>query len=219
MRKSRPIPVAALLVCVLALALAGCSSVYYSAMEQFGVHKRDLLVKRVAEARDSQTETKEQFTSALDQFRTTLNFKGGALEEKYETLRAELDRSESSARAVRDRVNAVEDVSSALFKEWEAELNQYTDAALRRSSEQKLRETQSRYNDLIRAMRRAEDRLEPVLKPMRDQVLFLKHNLNAQAIASLQGELGTIQGNVDVLIREMESAIAEADQFIKTMDQ
>ena len=36
-------------------------------------------------------------------------------------------------------------------------------------------------------MRLAESRIEPVLKSFRDQVLFLKHNLNAKAIASLRG--------------------------------
>ena len=63
-------------------------------------------------------------------------------------------------------------------------------------------------------MKRASGKIHPVLSVFHDQVLYLKHNLNAQAIASLQGELVTLEHNVDQLVREMEDAIREADRFI-----
>ena len=66
-------------------------------------------------------------------------------------------------------------------------------------------------------MKRAESKIEPVLSAFRDQVLFLKHNLNAQAIASLQNELTSVEADIASLIKEMEASIAEADVFIKTM--
>ena len=37
------------------MALSGCQSAYYSAMESVGVHKRDILVDRVEETKESQT--------------------------------------------------------------------------------------------------------------------------------------------------------------------
>lgn len=64
-------------------------------------------------------------------------------------------------------------------------------------------------------MRRTETRIDPVLRPFRDQVLFLKHNLNAKAIASLRGELVQVESDTDKLIKELEASIAEADKFIK----
>jgi hypothetical protein len=48
-------------------------------------------------------------------------------------------------------------------------------------------------------------------------VLFLKHNLNAQAIASLEGNLATMQTDVTALIAEMEASINEADAFVAGM--
>jgi len=66
-------------------------------------------------------------------------------------------------------------------------------------------------------MRSAEARMEPVLRAFQDQVLFLKHNLNARAIDSLQGELGSIETDVAQLIREMERSIAESDAFISSL--
>lgn len=207
------------LLCALALTLllAGCSSVYYGAMEKVGIHKRDIMVDRVAEMRDSQQEAKEQFASALERFRSVLKVVGGDLEDKYNELNAELRRSEQQAEEVRERIAAVEDVSAALFEEWQAELKQYSSASLRRSSEQKLMQTRGQYKTLIGAMKRAEAQLDPVLNPLRDQVLFLKHNLNARAISSLQAELGSIEADVARLIKEMEAAIKEADVFISAL--
>lgn len=201
------------------LAIIGCQSIYYKTMEAFGYHKRDLLVGRVQEARDAQENAKEQFQSALKKFSAVVDFRGGKLEEKYEELKTELDRSESKAEAVRKRVTSVEDVATALFDEWESELDQYTRDDLRHSSEQKLKQTRQRYSQLIGAMKRAETKIAPVLSAFRDQVLFLKHNLNAQAIASLQDELISVEADIASLIKEMEDSIAEADAFIKSMGE
>lgn len=206
-----------LALCLPLLLSIGCSRIYYDTMERFGVEKRDILVDRVQDARDEQEDAKEQFRSALDRFSEVINFEGGDLEAKYRKLDSEYERSKSEAQAVRDRIDAVEDVAQALFREWEAELGEYESASLRRSSEQKLQSTKIQYDRLITAMHRAESRMDPVLEALQDQVLFLKHNLNARAIASLEDELVTVETDVARLIEEMEASIAEADQFIQSM--
>ena len=198
-------------------ALMGCQNLYYSTMETFGYHKRDLLVNRVQDARSAQEDAKEQFQSALEKFSAVVELPEGKLQDKYKQLENEFDKSESRAKAVRNRISDVEKVAKALFKEWESELDQYSSEDLRRSSEEKLKQTRQRYTQLIGAMKRAESKITPVLNAFRDQVLFLKHNLNAQAIASLRDELVTVEANVTSLIQEMESSIAEADVFIREM--
>ena len=199
------------------LLVGGCQQAYYGAMEKIGYHKREILVDRVEDARDAQNDAKEQFRSALERFTSVVQVDGGELEEKYEKLDAELQRSEERASQVRERIDEVEDVAAALFDEWESELDQYTNAELRRKSAQKLRRTRARYEELIAAMHRAEGRMDPVLDAFRDQVLFLKHNLNAKAIAALQSELSTVRGDIEALVRDMERSISEADAFIKTL--
>ena len=199
------------------LGLSSCSTVYYGAMEKMGVHKRDIMVDRVKEARDSQQMAKKEFTNALQQFQAVVKFKGGDLEAQYNKLSKVLEKSEARARDVHDRIAAVEDVSEALFSEWKSELKQYASKELRRASEQKLASTRAQYEKMIGAMKNAEAKIEPVLAPLRDQVLFLKHNLNARAIASLSDELASVQVNVDELIQEMEKAIDEADDFISAL--
>jgi hypothetical protein len=213
-------PTCRILACVVALAAAtpGCDRMYYKTMKKFGVEKRDILVKRVRDARKSQEEAKDEFKTALDKFRDLVDVEGGKLEEKYNTLNHELERSEDRANEVHDRVQAVRQVSKDLFNEWQSELDKYSDRSLRGESERELRETKRRAGTLIAAMERAEERITPVLKPMRDRVLFLKHNLNAQAIGSLNNELVTVRANVDSLVVELERSIKEADDFIKEMN-
>jgi len=184
-------------------------------MESLGYPKRDLMISRVKDAKKTQQDAKEQFRSALERFKSVVKMPGGRLEAKYEQLNSELERSESKAKEVKQRIAAVEDVSEALFSEWRSELKEYKNQDYRRISERKLEDTRRRYEQLIRAMKNAESRIEPVLQPMRDNVLFLKHNLNAEALSSLGGELRSVESNVDYLIADLERSIAESDQFIR----
>lgn len=211
MRRPLSIAFAALLL------LTGCQSAYYAAMEKVGVHKRDILVDRVEEARDAQQEAKEQFRDALERYRSVVQVDGGELEARYEALNSEYLASEESAKAVRQRIAAVEDVAEALFDEWEAELKQYSNASLRSASARELARTRQDYRNLIQRMQAAERRIEPVLSVLRDQVLFLKHNLNARAVGALKGEYRTLQGNVDQLLRDMQRAIDESDAFVRRL--
>ncbi|HET7202190.1 MAG TPA: DUF2959 domain-containing protein [Steroidobacteraceae bacterium] len=211
-------PVATFLVAFSALLLGGCQSAYYAAAEKVGFAKRDILVSRVESARDSQQDAKEEITDALTEFRKVVSVDGGELESRYDSLAAQLEDSERAAQHVRDRIRAVEDVAEALFEEWRDELEQYSDAGLRAKSASQLRATRTRYDQLITAMRRAESKLEPALRPLRDQVLFLKHNLNAQAIAGLRGEVAQVDAQVTQLVAELDRAIAEANRFIAQLD-
>lgn len=206
-----------LILAAIMLGLCGCSTMYYGTMEKLGIHKRDIMVDRVKAARESQSETKQQFLTAMEQYKSVVNFKGGNLEDEYNKLNGTLQKSEAKAAEVRNRINAVEDVSEALFSEWRAEIKQYSSDALRKSSQRKYELTKKKYADLMEAMRRAEAKLDPALAPLRDQVLFMKHNLNARAIAGLSGELVTVQANVDKLVSDMEKSIAQADAFIASL--
>lgn len=209
----------AYLALVFTLTLAGCQSMYYGAMEKMGVEKRDILVDRVDNAREAQQEAKEQFESALEKFIAVTNYSGGDLEKQYKTLKSEYEDSVSRADAVHDKISSVEDVADALFKEWEDELKQYSSADLRRSSERQLKATRKSYSTLITAMKAAEKKIAPVLAAFNDRVLYLKHNLNANAIASLKTQRKSVETDIQSLIRDMNTSIVEADKFIKSMSK
>ena len=198
--------------------LAACETAYYSAMESVGYHKRDLLVDRVEDAMGAQEAAKEEFASALERFSSVVNVGPSELKDTYEKLNDSYEDAADRAEAVTDHIDEVEDVSGDLFKEWRNELEEISNTRLRSSSESQLKASEAKYEKLIRAMRRAEGRMAPVLTAFKDNVLFLKHNLNAQAIASLRTELDSVENSVGSLIRDMEASIAESQAFIKDME-
>ena len=210
---------ARLMLTAAAMMLGGCSNAYYGAMEMLGTHKREILVDRVEDARDDQQQAKQQFRDALEQFSALIDYDGGELEAKYERLRDELEASEDAAEDVRGRIRSVENVGEALFAEWEKELDEYTSDEFRRSSERTLRTTRRQYDRMVEAMRRAAAKMDPVLNAFRDHVLFLKHNLNARAVASLEDVGRTLRTNVQRLIEDMEASISEANRFIEQMSE
>jgi len=220
-KKTTLIPVCLILITVLFVLflVGGCSKAYYGAMEKVGVHKRDILVDRVEGARDAQSEAQEQFKSALEQFGAVIKIENTDLKKAYDKLNAEYEDSEKAAEKVSERIDKVESVADALFEEWEEELNLYKNADLRRSSKQKLQNTKTRYREMLASMHRAEKSMTPVLRTFRDNVLFLKHNLNAQAIGSLRAEFSSLKGEIDGLIKNMNEAIQTSNKFIADIKQ
>jgi len=205
----------ALLVAVLMISFLGaCSQAYYGAMEKVGIHKRDILIDRVEGARDAQSEAQEQFKSALEQFSAVVHIGNSNLKKAYEKLNAEYEDSEKAAKKVSERIDKVQSVADALFDEWKDELKLYKSADLRKSSKQKLQDTKTRYREMLASMHRAEKSMGPVLRSFHDNVLFLKHNLNAQAIGSLKSEFSTLKGEIDSLIKNMNEAIKTSNKFI-----
>lgn len=197
--------------------LSGCATASYNIQERFGIEKRDILVDRVQDVSKSQTEAKEEFADALEAFRAVINVDAGELETVYDDLNRAYKRADGEADTVRARVKSVKRVSRDLFREWEGELDEYSDPALRRASERQLRDTQGRYNELVDKMDDATDSMDPVLDVFKDRVLYLKHNLNARAIAALGAETADLESDVARLIAEMEQSIAAADAFIVEM--
>jgi ElaB/YqjD/DUF883 family membrane-anchored ribosome-binding protein len=206
-----------LTVLSLACLIQGCSSAMYATYETFGVYKRDLLKKRVIAARDEQKEAGEQFKDALTRMREMYGNTGSNLEKTYDKLKSEYDDSVSKADAVRKRVRDMETVAADLFKEWETEIQQISSESLRANSRDQLRKTKASYEEMHSSLKRAEQSMEPVLTKFRDNVLYLKHNLNAQAIGSLKGEATSIENEISKLIEDMNRSIQSADNFIKQM--
>lgn len=201
-----------------ALVLCGCRSMYYSTMEAFGKHKRDLLKSNVKAASEEQKEASEEFKDALTRLKEMYGFKGGELERVYNALKSDYDRCSAAANEVKERVGKVETIAADLFKEWESELKTIQNETLRADSRRKLDATRKRFDTLHASMKKAEESMDPVLVQFRDQVTYLKHNLNAAAIGSLQGEATSIEQDISKLIADMNASIKQADEFIKTME-
>lgn len=201
---------------VLLVPLSGCDGL---SVDRLWKEPREILVDRVEDARDAQQETVEEFHTALEQFKSVTQFDGGDLESQFNVLNKAFERSEAATRNIHHRVEQVVTATNRLLEEWRDELAQYHDGSMRQRSERQFDLTRQQADAMIAAMRRAEAKTKPVLDVFRDQVLFLKHNLNMQAITSLEKQTAGIETDVASLIREMEKSIAEANQFIRSMGE
>jgi hypothetical protein len=190
---------------------------YYAAWQKLGYEKRDILVSRVESARDSQQAAKEQIKTTYQRFQELTHYNGGDLEAEYNKINDAYESAQSRAQTVSKRIDSVDKVANDMFDEWQKELGEYQNQDLRRSSEQKLNESKQKYAQLLAVMRRSEQKMDPVLKAFHDQVLYLKHNLNAQAISSLSTTTAQIQSDIQSLIKDMDASISEANAFIDNL--
>jgi hypothetical protein len=198
---------------ILLLFFLGCQSTYYMVWEKLGREKRHLLKSNVESVQEEQQEASEQFQSVVDHIKEMYGFDGGSLEDFYENLSDDYLECEERAENVRDRVAKVERIATDLFNEWENEIGEISNTKLKADSQKKLDATRKRYDRLHVAMVKAKESMEPVLNNLKDYVLYLKHNLNAQAISSLKKEVDDIEVEVNSLIEDMNKSIHEAKLF------
>lgn len=196
----------------------GCSTVKYNTLEKIGIHKRDLLVSNVKDTRDAQEDAQEQFQDALERFGNIVTIENTDLKKAYNQLKDEYEDSKDAAEEVSDQIDDVQEVAGDLFEEWTEENKAYTDAVLRRNSESKLRDTQARYTEMLKSMQESEASMQPVLASLYDNVLYLKHNLNAQAVGSLRTTFDELEGDIDILVERMNQSIARSNDFIAQMN-
>lgn len=212
------------IVCALALSpgFSGCQSaarkVMYSAYEKLGTEKRDLLKKRVKNARDAQEDSSQEFKDALTQLKELYGYQGGDLEKAYDEVKGDYEDAAKSAEDVHASIEKMDQVANDLFEEWEKEIQEMQTAEYRSDSRKQLGETRAQYEGMHSALLRSEKAMQPALAKLKDQVLYLKHNLNARAIGSLKGKGAALQADIDRVLKEVSASIQKADGFIQGMD-
>jgi hypothetical protein len=204
-------------VLVLSLLLGGCKSTYYKAMRTLGKEKRDILVSRIQDAKKDQDQTKKKLQTTMESFQALTGFEGGSLEKSYNRLNSDYESAADQAAKLHDKVQSIDQVSSDLFKEWQNEINGMENAKLKSQDLVMLRNARTRQAAYMRAMRKTEDQIAPVLKAFHDQVLFLKHNLNARAIGSLKNTSANLQSDVAELVQSIDASSQEADKLINSL--
>ncbi len=205
--------------CLIAIVLlSGCTRTYYKAMATFGKEKRDILVSRVKDSKKDQQQAKEQIKTTMEKFQDLTGFQGGSLEKNYKELNGQYEKAADSANKLHDRINSIDQVSSDLFKEWQKEIDGMENKKLKQQSADMLRQSRLQEAGYIKSMRLTEARMTPVLKAFQDQVVFLKHNLNARAIGSLKGTSAKMSTDVDVLLTQLDGSMAQADALINSLN-
>ncbi len=187
----------------------------YSALEMFGLQKRDLLKKEVTNARDDQKEATEEFKDALQKLKFLYKIDNGKFDDAYEDLDSSYEAAKKQAAEVSNSIKKVETVAGDLFLEWEKEMGEIRTPELKVQSAQSLNETKKKYAEMLSVLKNSEKRIAPVMSKLKDHVLYLKHKLNAKSIGALQGESVRIQVQIEHLLEDIDKAIKAANRFIE----
>ena len=210
-----------LFLALLVFSLTACETtrnIQYGAYEKVGIHKRDILVDRIKDTSNTQEEAKQEFKSAYQQLAELVDIQDNGLEKKYNKLKKAVEESEDRTSELKNRIAKVDQVAGDLFKEWEQEITQYQSDRLRNISAANLKTTKQRYAIIYQKMQQSYEKVQPVLRVLQDNTLYLKHNLNARAVSGLSSEVVSIENKVTDLIRQMEISIDESKQFIDQME-
>jgi predicted nucleic acid-binding Zn-ribbon protein len=192
---------------------------YYSVWETLGREKRDLLKSNVESARDEQKEVQEKFSDALANIKRTYNVRGDKLESVYRQMKTDYEDARDRSDDLSKRIKRIERLGKDLFDEWSREVEKISNQAYRRSSQEKLRATKQRFSGLVASLHAAEKRIAPVLKKLEDQVLFVKHNLNAASMGVFKAEADAIEKDINGLQMEITKSVMASESFVKSLDR
>jgi len=199
----------------MATVLVGCNKNYFNAMETMGYHKHGVLVARVKEARDAFQDSQKQFQGTLKELTAIANNPASDTQTLVKKLSSELDHSESTAKSVHKHVSDVEQAARGFFQDEAKKLNKEKDEAKRLQRRRDLERDRAEYFIVLKAMRRAESTLTPVLIRLRTQILYVNRNPSTKSFTYLKDNLGTLEADVTSLVREMKTAVTTCDAYIQ----
>lgn len=198
--------------------LTGCTTMYYSFWETLGREKRDLLKSNVESAKSDQADVQEEFEDALTHIKRAYGMDGGKLEGVYKQIKSDHEDAVAKSKALSQRIEKIDSIGRDLFEEWAAEIKKISNPRYRQSSDAKLKASKQQFAGLMASLRTSEKKIPPVLKKLEDQVLFLKHNLNAMALGAFKAESQSIEKDIKALTVEMKKSIQASEDFAKTLE-
>lgn len=201
-------------IMILATAVSSCSTIYYSFWEAFGTEKRELLRDSIKKSNDIQEDTQSELQSALDRIRSEYKFDESELERTYDKLSSDYEAIKRKSESLSNRIDKVEDIANDLFGEWKDEAEEISNSKYKKESLKKREKTMTKFGELLKSMRNVEGSLKPFLVTFNDQVLFLKHNLNAKSLGAFKTEFRSIEKELSTLSQSIKKSSKEAEDFI-----
>lgn len=194
-------------------ATLACDRAYYKMWEALGREKRDLLTSEIKQTRESQSKLQTEFVATFERIKKEYTFEGGEVENTYRALSKDYKALDERRNSVTKHVEKVDALAEDLFEEWRKEANDMNDTSLRSQSLTKLEQSQAKFAEVAQKYAGMLEVVNGSLKRLHDHVIFMKHNLNAQALGALKRELHAMQPELDRLVAEINRSIALASEF------
>ena len=185
--------------------------------QEAGVKQVEQLTNKFGSTVEAITDARAQLVKTMDVYNSIFSEVAKDRKSLYKKLQNEMDtmvkrRGEISTRAEQTRIEA-----DNLFVSWGNSLSGITDPDLRKRSEERLAKTKARYADIQATGRQADDAYAPVMKKLQDQVAYLGHDLNAEAVGSLKGDAAKLTGQVDELKKRIDDLVGSINKNIDAL--
>lgn len=200
------------------LLTSSCSTVYYNFWETLGKEKRDLLKSKLNDVNNAQEDVEEQYVDNLERIRKEYNFNEGELEKTYDKITDDYEDTNEKQKELSERINKANNIATDLFEEWKNEAYQLQNKNYKRKSLQKLAITKKKYSRTYTTIKKIEKDLNKILRKFKDQVIFIKHNLNAKVIGNLKSEFNDIKIDIKKQIKNIKRSKNQTELFIKELD-
>lgn len=205
---------------VLLTGLTSCesvSSLFVSQSHSAGLSRVDGLLETIERVHVDTVLCQERSEDALDGLRGLVapDFGGDPLA-AYSRFVDAVDQAVAQGAALDASVGPMDRAADLVFQTWRADLNLFADPTLRRHSEERLAETESRYGDIHRALDPARAQLDAFNGSLRDMALFLGNDFNAAAVAGVSRELDGMVDRAAALSEAFAGVQLAAQAYVQT---
>jgi len=197
--------------------LAALSHALAAQAQDEGVKRVEQLVKSAGSTVQAIGDAKLQFIKTIDVYNSILAEDAKDRKKLYKKLQSEMAATQEKRAEVGRRADHMRLEAGIVFKSWADSTVGIESPDLRKRSEERLEKTKDRCAEIQSAGQSAVDVYAPVMKALQDQVTYLGHDLNAEAVASLKPDAEKVNAQAQELTKRLDEAIAVANQNINAL--
>ena len=192
------------------LALAATAG----AQSDEGVKQVERLVKASGNTVKAIADTKVQLMKTMEVYNSLFADDADNRKKIYNNIQKEMENTEKRRGKIVEEAAKMNAEADALFKDWTNSTAAIESPDLRKRSEERLNATKASYAEIGTAAQKAGDMYGPFMKALQDQITFLGHDLNPDAVASLKPDAAKLNERADQLIRSIDDTIATSNKNI-----
>lgn len=158
-------------------------------------------------------QTKINFEITLNKFKNIISGDDNLLDNKYALLNTQYEICLFQYNDVKKNFMKIENVKKSLFKEWNKELDFYSDFSLYRLSKKKLKISIKNYTTLMNNMHKFKQQTELILSLLKNQELSIKHNINLATVESQHHDFKKLETAIFSLTEVIQKTLKDTQKF------
>ena len=196
------------------LAVLAFSPVVAAQAPDEGVKQVQQLVKKAGSTAEAITQAKLQFQKTMDVYNAVLADDAKDRKALYKKLQGEMETTEKRRADVLRADDEMKTDADIVFKSWADSTGAIASPDLKKRSEERLAKTKERCAQIQAAGHRVGEAYLPFMSTLKDQVTYLGHDLNAEAVASLKKDAAKVNAQAQEVTKRVDEAVATINASI-----